>query len=118
MFHDSVLRRLKQMVDTQGRPIWMTSAREGEPDRLVGYPYTINQSMATDSTTAATKQGLFGDFNMYVVRDVMDITLTRLNERFADQGVIGFFSLSRHDGVTVIPSTATPPIVAALGSTT
>lgn len=119
MFHDSVLRRIKQLTDSQGRLLWVPGMASGEPDTILGYNFTINQDMATDATGAtastiannASNQIIFGDMNHYIVRDVMDIELRRLDERFADNGQIGFFTLSRHDGVTVVPSTAVPPIV-------
>ena len=117
MFHDSVLRRIKQLTDSQGRLLWVPGMAAGEPDTILGYPYTINQDMATDATGSTTKQILFGDFNHYVVRDVMDIELRRLDERFADTGAVGFFTLSRHDGITVQPSTTNPPIITALPTT-
>lgn len=117
MFHDSVLRRIKQLTDSQGRLLWVPGVAAGEPDTILGYPYTINQDMATDSTAGATKQILFGDFQHYIVRDVMDVQLRRLDERYAEAGLVAFFTLSRHDGGTVIPSTATPPIIAGKPTT-
>lgn len=119
MFHDSILRRIKRLTDSQGRLLWVPGMASGEPDTILGYNFTINQDMATDATAAtattivnnASNQIIFGDMNHYIVRDVMDIQLRRLDERFADNAQVGFFTLSRHDGVTIVPSTAVPPIV-------
>lgn len=118
MFHDTTLKRIKQLVDSQGRLLWVPGVAMGEPDTLLGYPYTVNQSAATDnSATTGIKRLMFGDFNHYIVRDVMDVILRRADERFIEAGVVGFVTLSRHDGVLVQPSTVTPPIVAMITAT-
>jgi HK97 family phage major capsid protein len=117
MFHDSVLRRIKRLVDSQGLPLWSAGLAAGEPDTILGHGYVINQACATDGTASTGKLVLFGAFNSYIVRDVMDLQLKRLEERYAERGEVAFFTLSRHDGVTLIASTATPPIVALVPTT-
>jgi HK97 family phage major capsid protein len=68
----------------------------GSPNTILGYPYTINQSMA--SMTASAKSVLFGDFSKYVIRDVRGFTLVRLDERYADYHQVGFLAFLRTDG--------------------
>ena len=41
---------------------------------------------------------VFGDFSYYIVRDVMDITVLRLVERYAELAQVGYLAFSRHDG--------------------
>lgn len=117
MFHDTVLRRIKRLVDTQGLPLWTAGIASGEPDMILGKPYTVNQDMATDGTASTAKLIAFGDFSKYLVRDVMDVQLRRLDERFADLGQVAFMTLSRHDGRTLIASTVNQPIVAMYPTT-
>jgi HK97 family phage major capsid protein len=52
MMHDTGLKVIKKIKvlqfsgDTSGTPLWMPGLTAGQPDTILGYPYTINQSMA------------------------------------------------------------------------
>jgi HK97 family phage major capsid protein len=102
MFHDGGLKMIKKVKilqysgDTVGAPLWIPGLTTGQPDRILGYEYTVNQSMTTPAT--AVKSILFGDFSKYQIRDVRDVTLLRLEERFAEFGQVAFLAFSRHDG--------------------
>jgi HK97 family phage major capsid protein len=41
---------------------------------------------------------LYGDFSKYVVRDVREVRLLRLNELYAQTDQVGFVSFMRTDG--------------------
>ena len=101
MFHDTMLRNLRRMVDTNGVPLWQGGISGNSPDLIYGYPYSINQDIAQPSS-AGSKVILFGDFQKYIIRDVVGgdagPVILRLNERYADYGQVGFFLFSRHDG--------------------
>lgn len=96
--NDGTLTALKQLTvgASDDRPLWIPSIREGEPDRLLGYRYQVNQDIATIATTA--KVVSFGDHSKYMIRDVAGATLMRLTERYADYLQVGFLMFSRHDG--------------------
>ncbi len=102
MFHDGALKMLKKVKiaqysgDTVGVPLWQPSLVAGQPDLIHGYPYIINQSMTTPAT--AVKSILFGDFSKYIIRDVRDVTLLRLDERFAELHQVAFLAFARSDG--------------------
>jgi HK97 family phage major capsid protein len=102
MFHDGGLKMIKKVKvlqysgDTVGVPLWIPGLTSGQPDMILGYPYTVNQSMTTPATSV--KSILFGDFSKYLIRDVRDVTLVRLDERFAEFGQVAFLAFSRHDG--------------------
>jgi HK97 family phage major capsid protein len=96
MMHDSTLKALKKLIDGQSRPLWLSGVAVREPDSILGHPYTINQDVA--EMAASAKSILFGDFSKYIIRDVMGITMMRLNERYADYFQVGFVAFSRHDG--------------------
>ena len=100
MMHDNTIADIKKLVDLDGRPLWQPSLIVGEPDRLMGYPMTANNEMDVFADSAA-HYITFGLFSKYYVRDVMDITLMRLNELFAQAGQVGFLAFSRHDGQLV-----------------
>jgi HK97 family phage major capsid protein len=101
MFNDAVLKAIKQLADSQGRPLWMPSVREGDQDMFLGYPYVINQDMATIAT--GNKTMLFGDFQYYTIRDVMDVTLYRIVDKYIEQGSVGFLAYMRSDAKLVNP---------------
>jgi HK97 family phage major capsid protein len=101
MFHDSILATLRTLKFSIGADqvayMWQPSLQAGNPDRLLGYPYTINQSM-TAVLTVAEKAILFGDFSKYVIRDVAEIRLRRLEELYAGTDQVGFIAFMRSDG--------------------
>ena len=102
MFNDTTLKLLKKIKipqfsgDTAGQPLWRAGMSASEPDTIDGDPYTINQSVA--APTASNKAVLYGLLSKYIIRDVQDVTLVRLDERYAELGVVAFLAFSRHDG--------------------
>src|SRR4030095_3741382 len=102
MMADSSLKVIKKLKDTAGRPIWQpglsASLQAGQEsfNSINGYPYQINQDMAVMGANA--KSILFGNFKKYVVRDVREFTLLRLQERYAEFGQVGFLAFTRCDG--------------------
>lgn len=97
MFHDSILQAISKLKDGQGNYLLRVGLEQGLPDRIRGYPFSINQSM--DSTIASGKKTmLFGQMNKYKVRDVASLRLVRMEERFADSDQIAFVAFLRSDG--------------------
>lgn len=98
MMHDTMLAFIRKMKDsTTGQYLWQPGMQAGVPDRLLGYQYTINQSLASALTTGQ-KLLYFGDFSKYVIRDVAEIRLVRLDELFAQTDQVGFVAFMRSDG--------------------
>src|SRR5208337_4567930 len=95
MFHDQTLSSLKQRVDKFGKPFWVPAVNEKVVDTILGYPYVINQSMAQIAPSATTV--LFGSFNKFIARKVRDLSIARLDERFADYGEVAYVGFSRID---------------------
>ncbi|MGB8801171.1 MAG: phage major capsid protein [Candidatus Acidiferrales bacterium] len=95
MMHDTTVRQLKQLLDKYGRPIWLPGIAVNSPDTILGYPYTINQSMPQIAPNAPTV--LFGDLSKFIIRKVREMSVLRLVERYADYGQIGFIAFSRVD---------------------
>ncbi len=102
MLHDTALKIVKKMKvlqysgDTTGAPLWVPGLAAGAPDTILGYSYVINQSVAT--IAGGSKSVLFGQLDKYIIRDVKDVTVLRLDELFALLGQVAFLALSRHDG--------------------
>jgi HK97 family phage major capsid protein len=99
MMHDSTLKVIKKLKDTQGRPLWLPGYAMKEPDTINGYPYLINQHMATPAASAKTLA--FGDFQNYFIRRVAGVQVLRLVERYADFNQTGFLAFQRWDGQLV-----------------
>lgn len=96
MFNDGTLKTLKKLKDGEGRPLWQPGLVTREPDTLLGYPYTVNQDVA--ALAASSKSILFGGFAKYIIRDVLDVTLVRMVERYGEFHQVAFVAISRHDG--------------------
>jgi HK97 family phage major capsid protein len=100
MWHDTTLRNLKKLKDTQGHPLWLPGLSAKDPDTFLRYKYTINQDMAQMAANA--KSILFGDMSQFLIRDVMEITLFRFDDSaFIKNGQIGFLAWARGDGKLV-----------------
>lgn len=97
MFSDSTLRELKKLRDTDGSLIWQAGLAVREPDTILGHRYVVNDHMA--SMGVGAKSIVFGAMSKYKVRDVQDVVLVRLDERFAEFGQVAFLAFSRHDGL-------------------
>jgi len=95
MFHDQTLASFKKILDKYGRPLWQPGIVSGDPDRINGYPYVINQSMAQIAASANTV--VFGDLKKFIARRVKDLAVMKLVERYADFGQVGFVSFARID---------------------
>lgn len=115
MFGDGVLQALKRQLDSQNRPIWQPNfgtSTDGNspftafPGTILGYRYTINQDAPVQAANARALA--FGDMSYYMVRRVRNMMLIRADQRFIDQGQIGFYVFARLDG-----RFANPTVVAA-----
>jgi HK97 family phage major capsid protein len=54
---------------------------------------------------ANAKSILFGDFSNYLIREVMDFTVLRLVERYAEYLQVAFIGFQRVDGNLIIAGT-------------
>lgn len=107
MMADSTLKALKKLKDSMGRPLWQPGLAVREPDTIMGYPYVINDDVP--AMAASAKSILFGDFSNYFIRDVMDVVVFRISEKYIENGQIGFVAFSRHDGRLI--DAGTHPVV-------
>jgi HK97 family phage major capsid protein len=94
--HDQTLRIVKRLLDKFGHSLWKASMASGDPDRINGYPYWINNDMATIAPNAITVT--FGDHKKYLVRRVKELGVITLQERFADYGQVAYLGFARYDG--------------------
>lgn len=96
MMNDLTLRYIKTLLDKYGRPLWQAGLKDGQPDRINGYPFYVNNDMAPIAAGANTV--LFGNLKKYMRRNVKELAILRLAERFADYGQVAFVGFARKDG--------------------
>jgi HK97 family phage major capsid protein len=95
MCNDTTLRILREISDSQSRPLWNADLSAGAPGSFAGHRIVVNQSMSSGS---AAKALLFGDMSQYVVRDVRGITLRRSDERYFEDFQSAYVAYIRSDG--------------------
>ena len=97
--HQNLISELKQLALATDKfgSVWAPSFRDGEPDRILGKGYFMNQAMSSTSATG-DKIWAFGDMSKYIVRRVNGFSMRRLDERYAENGQVAFFGVQRTDG--------------------
>jgi HK97 family phage major capsid protein len=93
MFNDSTLAFIRKLKDGDNNYLWqMGDVTKGEPGRLLGHAYSVNQAMA--SIAASAKPVIFGDFSKYYVRKVgAPIVGVRREYYFPNIGLAGVVRL-------------------------
>jgi HK97 family phage major capsid protein len=76
-------------------PVFIPGMAAGEPDRVFGVPFYVNNDMA--AIGSAAKPLIAADFSKYVVRNAGGVQMLRLNERYADALLVGFIAYKRSD---------------------
>lgn len=85
-----------KIKDTTGRPIFIESVRDDQPDRLLGREVIINEYMP--DIAAGAKAVAFGDFKSYKLRIVKDFRIIIFREKYADKLQLGVMGYVRADG--------------------
>jgi HK97 family phage major capsid protein len=99
MMHDSSLKVIRKMKDSQGRPIYLPGydgLAGAMSDQVMGFDAVINQDMPVMAANA--KSIIFGQLGKYKARQVRAVTLLRLVERYADNLQVAFLMFARWDG--------------------
>ncbi|NBW11856.1 MAG: phage major capsid protein [Caulobacteraceae bacterium] len=96
MMHDTVLKFIRKLKDSTGQYLWQPGLIAGAPDTLLGKPVTINQQMSSTFTTGQ-KLVVIGAFEKFLIRDVANIRLYRLDERYRDTDQTAFIGFKRLD---------------------
>lgn len=101
MMHDDMLKLIRKVKDTEGRPIFAPGYEQGNPggapDRLLNRAITVNQAIASPAVSAVSLA--FGDFSYYKIRDVLAVTLFRFTDSaYTKKGQVGFLAWMRSGG--------------------
>jgi HK97 family phage major capsid protein len=101
MMHDSSLKVVRKIKDSQGRPLFVPGYEVGNPagapDKIMDRPIIINQDMPVMAANA--KSIAFGQLSKYLIRDVMDLTMFRMTDSaYTLKGQVGFVAFERSGG--------------------
>jgi HK97 family phage major capsid protein len=103
MMHDQTRKKLGQLLDKYGRPLFPQTLVSGAPDMILGYEIALNNAMAQLQTASSSPQVsvypvAFGPLSKYIVRRVREMSILVLRERFIDMGQLAFLAFMRMDG--------------------
>ena len=100
---------IMKVLDQNGRPIFVESAREGEPDRILGRPVVIDDNMP--DIGAGKTPILFGDLRKYVLRIVQGVKVrVYQEEKFYKDNCVGIQAFVSADGKLIAKSGVYEPI--------
>ncbi|WP_421167967.1 phage major capsid protein [Aeromonas dhakensis] len=97
LFNDKTLLGFKQLKDGNGRPLWLPDVSGVAPATIDGDQYQIDQGMP--DVAAGKKAVLYGDFSYFQIRRVKGMALRRLDEKYAEAGLVGFLMFHRFDAL-------------------
>ncbi|MFJ4990063.1 phage major capsid protein [Streptomyces sp. NPDC088732] len=95
---DTALKVIRKLKDGQQRPLWVPIPAPGFPATINGFEYALDNGMPAPAANA--KSLVFGDIAAgYLIRQVLDVQMMRLTERYADYLQVGFLGFARFDGM-------------------
>jgi HK97 family phage major capsid protein len=110
LYHTSAEEKIALLKDSEGRYLLQPSLSLEEPATLLGYrAHTVDGLPATTATVDGAGAGtdksvMFGDLRQgYMIADRRRITVTRLTERYAEEGKIGLLFRHRVGGDVIRP---------------
>lgn len=93
---------LSTTKDANGQYLWQPSNQAGRPNTFLGYG--LNNQEDIDAIAAAKSIAVFGDFQAgYRVYDRLGLSIQRLVELYAEEGMIGFKLRKRVGGDVIRP---------------
>ncbi len=104
---DDATQAIALLKDSTSNYLWQPSNQAGQPDVLFGRPFYRVSGMTSMAGVAGASDPavLFGDIRSgYLIADRQQITVQRLDERFADQGLVGFLFRQRVGGDVIRPA--------------
>ncbi len=85
---------MEGFTDSTGRPLWVDSIREGQPDRLVGLGVVINDFMPDiDNSGGLPFAAVFNPKKAYAIRDRKNMTMIR--DPYTKPGFVKFHTEKR-----------------------
>lgn len=91
----AAIRKLKTGVSGDNTYLWQPGLIAGQPDTLLGKPIYAHPNVA--AIAASAKVVYFGDMSAMYVRRAGGTVVQRLDERYAELGLVGFIAHRRVD---------------------
>jgi HK97 family phage major capsid protein len=86
------------LLDSLGRPLFLPNPQTGMLDQILGFPIRLTPYLPS-GTTAGQLGVIYGDLEEnYLLRTDGEMTIQRLDERYADQLMVGFLAYVRAGG--------------------
>lgn len=104
---DDATQAIALLKDSTSNYLWQPSNQAGQPAMLFGYPFYRVSGLPSMVTGAGFSDPavLFGDLKSgYMIADRQQITVQRLDERYADVGLVGFLFRQRVGGDVIRPA--------------
>lgn len=102
LLNRNTLGQIRQLKDSYGQYLWQPGIASDIPNTILDHAYQETPDMP--SVAALAYPIMFGDFKRaYVIVDRVQMVMTRLTERYADLGQIGFIARKRVGGQVVLP---------------
>ena len=95
LFNDNTLKQISEMVDDKNRPLWLPGISAGVPATFLDFAYQVDQ--AVPDLAAGANAVYFGDFQRFIVRRTLGMTIKRLIERYAEFNQTAFIGFHRFD---------------------
>jgi HK97 family phage major capsid protein len=95
VMHDTTLLAAKLLLDGNDRPLFIPDLQAGGLGKIDGDAVVIDQSV--DEFGSLKEPVGYGDMSQFIIRDVKEMTMLRLVERYADYHQVGFLMFSRSD---------------------
>lgn len=92
---------IRLFKDSQNRPLWQPFGDAGLPGTIYGRPYATMPDM--DEIASGNFPLLVGDFKQYMIVDRLTMNMRRLDELYAEQGLVGFIARMRVGGDVLLP---------------
>jgi HK97 family phage major capsid protein len=110
VFNSNTRGLLLGILDGFGRPLFVPSVNTDSLDTILSRPVVISQSHAdvAAGTVGAVQLGSLSD--AYQLRTAGDISVLRLNERYADTGQVAFLGYHRNSGFSTYAGGPAPLI--------
>ena len=108
----STILDIRLFKDVNTQYIWQPGLQAGQPSTLLGDP--VIEAIDMPAVAANAFPILYGDFKAgYLIVDREDITMQRLLEVYATQGLVGFLFWKRVDGQVILAEALRKQKVAA-----
>ncbi len=98
LISDKFFQALYTLKDANDNYQWARGVDGNAPSTIMGRPYEIDDAL---DGTGVTALAYFGDMSAYTIGDRGQMAIQRLNELYAEDGMVGFKVYKRTDGKLV-----------------